>query len=93
MQKSYHIAIVGATGAVGMELLGVLERRAFPVKTLRPLASARSAGKSVSFRGEEIAVEELRSGFLRRNRYRFLQRGRGSSRGNTSPSPAMLELS
>ncbi len=61
MQKSYHIAIVGATGAVGMELLGVLDRRAFPVKTLRPLASARSAGKSVSFRGEEIKVEELRA--------------------------------
>jgi len=57
--KSYHIAIVGATGAVGAELLHVLERRAFPVARLRPLASHRSAGKTVSFRGEEIVAEEL----------------------------------
>src|SRR6476620_7205406 len=61
MEKSYHIAVVGATGAVGIELLRVLERREFPVKTLRPLASARSSGKSVSFRGEEVAIEELRA--------------------------------
>jgi aspartate-semialdehyde dehydrogenase len=61
MGKSYHIAVVGATGAVGVELLRVLERRAFPVKTLRALASARSSGKSVSFRGEEVGIEELRA--------------------------------
>jgi len=60
MEKSYHIAVVGATGAVGVELLRVLERRAFPVATLRPLASARSSGKSVLFRDEEVAIEELR---------------------------------
>ena len=52
MKKSYHIAIVGATGAVGIELLSVLERRGFPVKTLRPLASARSAGKFKTIRFE-----------------------------------------
>ncbi|PYJ07261.1 MAG: aspartate-semialdehyde dehydrogenase, partial [Verrucomicrobia bacterium] len=57
--KSYHIAIVGATGAVGAELLDVLERRGFPVERLLPLSSARSAGKVVSFRNSEIAVEEL----------------------------------
>ncbi len=57
--KSYHIAIVGATGAVGAELLQVLERRGFPVERLLPLSSSRSAGKTVSFRGEEIATEEL----------------------------------
>ncbi|HEX8281527.1 MAG TPA: aspartate-semialdehyde dehydrogenase [Chthoniobacterales bacterium] len=59
MAKSYHIAIVGATGAVGAELLDVLERRQFPLGKLRLLASARSAGKKLRFRGEEIAVEEL----------------------------------
>ena len=59
MGKSYNIAIVGATGAVGAELLDVLTRRAFPVGKLRLLASARSVGKSLRFRGEEIAVEEL----------------------------------
>ncbi len=57
--KNYHVAIVGATGAVGAELLRVLERRSFPVASLRALSSARSAGKSVLFRGESIKVEEL----------------------------------
>ena len=59
MNKSYHIAIVGATGAVGAELLSVLERRAFPVEQLRPLASSRSAGRQVEFRGKPIPVEEF----------------------------------
>lgn len=58
-RKSYHVAVVGATGAVGEELLRVLERRAFPVERLLPLCSERSAGKSISFRGEEIAAQRL----------------------------------
>jgi aspartate-semialdehyde dehydrogenase len=58
-KKSYHVAIVGATGAVGEELLRVLERRAFPVERLLPLCSERSAGKSISFRGETIAAQQL----------------------------------
>jgi aspartate-semialdehyde dehydrogenase len=58
--KSYNIAIVGATGAVGVELLDVLDRRAFPIGNLRLLASARSAGRKMKFRGEDIAIEELR---------------------------------
>ena len=59
MEKRYNIAIVGATGAVGAELLDVLDRRAFPVGDLRLLASARSTGKSLSFRSEEFVVQEL----------------------------------
>ncbi|WP_456425659.1 aspartate-semialdehyde dehydrogenase, partial [Desulfurobacterium sp.] len=58
--KGYTVAVVGATGAVGQEMLKVLEQRNFPVKKLIPLASARSAGKKVKFRGEEITVEELK---------------------------------
>jgi len=58
-KKSYHIAVVGATGAVGVELLRVLERRGFPVETLLPLCSQRSAGTAVSFRGEDIPAKEL----------------------------------
>ena len=58
-KKTYHIALVGATGAVGAELLRVLERRAFPVEELLPLCSQRSAGTSISFRGEDIPSEEL----------------------------------
>ena len=59
MKKEYHIAVVGATGAVGAELLRVLERRNFPVSYLRALASARSAGKEVQFSNKPIVVEEL----------------------------------
>lgn len=54
-----HLAIVGATGAVGIEMLRVLERRQFPVASLRLLASPRSAGRKLSFRGEELIVEPL----------------------------------
>jgi len=57
--KQYCVAIVGATGAVGAELVRVLERRSFPVKSLRALASSRSAGKAICFRGESIPVEVL----------------------------------
>jgi aspartate-semialdehyde dehydrogenase len=57
--EGYHIAIVGATGAVGEELLRVLERRNFPVASLRPIGSARSVGKSVRFYDESIPVQEL----------------------------------
>ena len=59
--KGYHVAIIGATGAVGQELLRVLERRNFPVANLRPIGSSRSAGKSIRFRDESIRVQELGS--------------------------------
>jgi aspartate-semialdehyde dehydrogenase len=57
--KGYHIAVVGATGAAGTELLRVLERRNFPVASLRAIGSARSVGKSVRFRQEPIPIEKL----------------------------------
>jgi aspartate-semialdehyde dehydrogenase len=53
------VAIVGATGAVGVEMMGCLERRRFPLTELRLLASARSAGKTLEFRGEPLVVREL----------------------------------
>lgn len=59
MSRQYHVAIVGATGAVGLEMLDVLDRRAFPISELTLLASARSAGKTIPFRGKEIPVVEL----------------------------------
>lgn len=65
MGKSYKIAIAGATGAVGLELLEVLRRRDFPVASLRLLASGRSAGKKLRFNGDEIPVEELTQDSLR----------------------------
>jgi aspartate-semialdehyde dehydrogenase len=59
MADGYVVAVAGATGAVGVEMLKTLEKRQFPVKKLIPLASARSVGKTMTFRGEEVAVREL----------------------------------
>ena len=59
MREDLHVAVVGATGAVGIEMLETLEKRNFLIAKLTPLASARSAGKTLPFRGEKIAVQEL----------------------------------
>ena len=59
MSRQYRVAIVGATGAVGIEMLHVLERRKFPAVSVKLLASARSAGKTHRFRGQEIASQTL----------------------------------
>src|SRR5689334_4424102 len=59
MNRRPHVAVVGATGAVGIEMIKTLEKRNFPVGKLTLLASARSVGKKLTFRGEEIAVQEL----------------------------------
>ena len=56
--KTYTVAILGATGAVGQEMIKVLQERNFPVGTLIPLASARSAGKTLKFRGEDVIIRE-----------------------------------
>jgi aspartate-semialdehyde dehydrogenase len=56
---SYNVAVVGATGAVGTEMISVLEQRNFPVRELRLLASTRSAGQRLEFRGEDVGVEVL----------------------------------
>ena len=59
MSKEYNVAVAGATGAVGIEMIKTLEQRDFPVKNLRLLASSRSVGKKLTYKGTEIAVEEL----------------------------------
>ena len=59
MSRVYNIAVVGATGAVGEEIFRILEEQNFPVGNLLPLASARSAGEIIKFRGNEYRVEEL----------------------------------
>src|SRR5713101_6377375 len=60
MNQKPHVAVVGATGAVGIEMLKTLEKRNFPVGKLTLLASARPVGKTLKFRGEEITVQELK---------------------------------
>ena len=59
MNRTPHVAVVGATGAVGIEMIKTLERRDFPVGKLTLLASARSAGKQLQFRGHDLTVKEL----------------------------------
>ena len=59
MNRNPHVAVVGATGAVGIEMIKTLEKRDFPVGKLTLLASARSAGKKLKFRGQDIVVKEL----------------------------------
>lgn len=59
MNSRPHVAVVGATGAVGIEMIQTLEKRQFPVGKLTLLASARSVGKKLKFKGEEITVQEL----------------------------------
>ena len=56
--KLYTVAILGATGAVGQEMMNILEERNFPVGKLVPLASARSAGKTLKFKGEDVVIRE-----------------------------------
>ena len=58
--KSFHVALVGATGAVGEQMLATLEKRNFPIGKLSLLSSARSAGKTIQFKGENITVQEAK---------------------------------
>ncbi|MCI0407324.1 MAG: aspartate-semialdehyde dehydrogenase, partial [Acidobacteria bacterium] len=58
-RSGYRVAIAGATGAVGQTMLSILAERNFPVRGLRLLASERSEGKVLQFKGEEVKVEQL----------------------------------
>ncbi len=59
MNPNPHVAVVGATGAVGIEMIKTLEKRNFPVGKLTLLASARSVGKKLKFKGQDVTVTEL----------------------------------
>ena len=63
--KQMNVGVLGATGAVGQQMLKILEERNFPVKELRPLASARSAGRRIAFRGEQVPIAEAREDAFR----------------------------
>jgi aspartate-semialdehyde dehydrogenase len=75
-----NIAIVGATGAVGVEILRVLERRNFPVASLKLLASARSAGKTLAFKGKPHTVEEVKASSFKDIDIAFFSAGATRSR-------------
>jgi aspartate-semialdehyde dehydrogenase len=78
--RTYSIAVVGATGLVGREFLRILEQRDFPLKSLRLLASKRSAGKTMRFRGEELPVEETTPESFRGQDFAFVSATTEASR-------------
>ena len=84
----YDVAIVGATGAVGQELIRVLEARAFPVRSLRPLASPRSAGTTVRFAGEDVAVGVAGPESFEGIHFAFFSAGATRSRALIGPARA-----
>ncbi len=59
-ERKYNVAVAGATGAVGNQMISCLKERKFPIKSIRLLASSRSLGRKIDYRGESIAVEELK---------------------------------
>src|SRR5918994_1551105 len=81
-----NVAIVGATGAVGQEFLTVLAERRFPIKNLRLLASARSAGKTVEFGGATHTIEELTKDSFKDVRIAFFSAGGSISKEFAPPA-------
>jgi aspartate-semialdehyde dehydrogenase len=80
MGREYRVAVAGVTGAVGRQMLACLEERKFPVAELRPLASERSLGKNVTFKGEEIPVEVLTKDSFRGVEIALFSAGGGRSK-------------
>lgn len=80
MRSGYHVAIAGATGAVGTEFLRVLENHRFPIASLRLLASERSEGKKLRFRGEEITVQRMTENSFAGMQIAFFSAGASRSR-------------
>ena len=80
MSRNYNVAVAGATGAVGVEMVKTLEKRNFPVASLKLLASSRSAGKTATFKGEKITIEELRQDSFKGVDIALFSAGAGISR-------------
>ncbi len=80
MHRTPHVAVVGATGAVGVEMIETLERRNFPVGKLTLLASARSVGKTLPFKGEKHTVSELKKDSFQGIDIALFSAGGGTSR-------------
>ncbi len=86
--RKYQTAVVGATGAVGEEILSILDERNFPVGGLKLLASGRSAGKKLVFRGQEYTVEEAKPDSFKGVEIAFFSAGGGVSQ---ELAPAAVE--
>lgn len=87
MSRTFDVAVVGATGAVGQTMVQVLEERGFPVGKLYPLASARSVGKKVEFKGKYYTVEDLATFDFSKVKIALFSAG-GSVSGEFAPKAA-----
>src|SRR5580698_4248421 len=88
MSKGYNIAVVGATGAVGIEMIETLEKRNFPVKNLRLFASERSVGKTLKFKGADIKVELLTKDIFKGIDFALFSAGASRSKEFAAPAVA-----
>jgi aspartate-semialdehyde dehydrogenase len=77
--KKFHVAVAGATGAVGNQMIACLEERDFPVGSLKLLATRKSVGRKLEFRGEQIAVAELTEGSFKGVDIALFSAGGGTS--------------
>jgi aspartate-semialdehyde dehydrogenase len=77
--RAFNVAVAGATGAVGNQMISCLEERNFPIRSIKFLASTRSVGRKLSFRGREIAVEELKENSFRGVDIALFSAGGGTS--------------
>jgi len=87
--SGYNVAVVGATGAVGEEMLKILQQRNFPLRNLRVLASERSEGKMLEFKEEKLKVEKLSSASLKGIEIALFSAGASISR---EFSPKMVKM-
>jgi aspartate-semialdehyde dehydrogenase len=78
-QKKFNVAVAGATGAVGNQMIACLEERNFPVNSIRLFATSRSVGRKLAFRGEPIAVEELKENSFKGMDIAIFSAGGGTS--------------
>ena len=79
-EKKFNVAVAGATGAVGNQMITCLEERNFPVKKIKLLASRRSVGRTLDFKGNPVAVEELTEGSFRGVDIALFSAGGGTSK-------------
>jgi aspartate-semialdehyde dehydrogenase len=86
MAQGYTVAVVGATGAVGVEMIATLEKRNFPVKDLRLFASERSVGKKLKFKGTDVTVAELKSDVFKGIDFALFSAGASRSKEFAGPA-------
>jgi aspartate-semialdehyde dehydrogenase len=78
-EKKFNVAVAGATGAVGNQMVSCLEERKFPINSIKLLATSRSVGRKIDYRGDSIAVEELKESSFKGMDIALFSAGGGTS--------------